>query len=127
MIDLDELTWTPYFLWRCRERAPHLVGKGPIGDVINRAAMKAALWAAKEVSRPKTIARLIKYGERSRYYRVESDVPAERIMLVIDDKKLITVYPAKGSWTEGILSMGFSKTLSLTKHAVRGKRKPRRK
>ena len=127
VVDFDNLAWTPYFLRRCRERAPHLVNKGPLGDVINRAAMKAALASAKEVSRPKTIALLIKYGETSQYFKVESDVPEERVMLVVDGNKLITVYPARGSWKDGILSMGFSKTLSLTKYDVRGKRKRRRK
>jgi len=60
--------------------------------------LKHAINSAEEIERFKTISRLIKYGDKTKYYHFK-DTPLKRqVIFVVENNYLITVYLYMNSW-----------------------------
>ena len=106
VLNLADLTITDHFIARCVERAPFLVHerrkKLGGGWMINVRCLERHLFCCDEIDKPKSITRLLKYNGKTKYYTpMEKTVSNKRRMVyVIEDNKLITIYPYCGSWLD---------------------------
>jgi len=101
VLNLDELEITDHFKEMLIQRAPYLVRnvKGG-GFIINMLKLEIMLSLAKEIERKDSIFRKIKHRGEARFYDNKVSKKKKRLVFVIANKKLITVYPYYGSFAD---------------------------
>ena len=101
-IDFDNLIISDHFINKCAERAPWFVKakkeKYGGGFEVEFERLKHAITSSEEIERFKTITRLLKYGDKTKYYHFKNTSLKRQVIFVIEDNNLITVYPFKDSW-----------------------------
>ena len=102
MKNYKDLKISDHFLKRCIERAPWFVNarkkKYGGGFELDLPKLCYAIKAAKEVQRPNTISRLIKYGHKTKYYYYDKCSLKNQVIFVVENNQLITLYLYKDSW-----------------------------
>lgn len=98
----DSLIISDHFINKCAERAPWFVtpkkDKDGGGFEIELKRLKHAVLMSEEIERFKTISRLIKYGDRTKYYHFKAVPLNKQVIFVVENNHLITIYLYKYSW-----------------------------
>lgn len=99
MLDFNNLIISDHFIAKCAERAPWFVkAKKGGGFDLELERLKHALASAEEIVRFKTITRLLKYGDKTKYYHFKNTSLKRQVIFVVENNNLITIYPFKDSW-----------------------------
>lgn len=98
----NSLIISDHFIRQCAERAPWFVTakkeKYGGGFEIELNRLKHAVVMAEEIKRFKTISRLIKYGDKTKYYHFKETSLKKQVIFVIEGKSLVTLYLYNKSW-----------------------------
>ena len=102
MDNYKDLKISDHFINRCSERAPWLIKsrkkKYGGGFELDLPRFCHAIKSAKEVSRPNTVSRLIKYGDTTKYYHFDKTQLKRQVIFVVEGNLLVTLYLFKHSW-----------------------------
>ena len=102
MENYKDLEISDHFIDRCIERAPWFVRarkkKYGGGFELELPRVCHALKSAKEVQRPNTIARLLKYGHKTKYYHFDNTELKRQVIFIVEGNILKTLYLYKHSW-----------------------------
>lgn len=102
MDNYKDLKLSEHFMNRCIERAPWFLKsrkkKYGGGFELDLPRFCYAIKTAKEVERPNTISRLIKYGHKTKYYHFDKAQLKRQVVFVVENNLLVTLYLYKYSW-----------------------------
>ena len=91
-----------HFKARCIERAPWFTKarkkKYGGGFELDLPRLCQAIKSSKEVKRPNTISRLIKYGHKTKYYHFDKTGLKNQVIFVVEGNLLVTLYLYRYSW-----------------------------
>ncbi len=102
-LDFDSLIISDHFINKCAERAPWFVSpKKGGGFEVELKRLKHSVTMSEEIERFKTISRLIKYGDKTKYYHSKDTSLKKQVIFVVENNHLITIYLYKYSWAEKV-------------------------
>ena len=68
------------------------------GFEIELKRLKHSVMMSEEIERFKTISRLIKYGDKTKYYHSKDTSLKKQVIFVVENNHLITLYLYRYSW-----------------------------
>jgi len=102
MDNYKDLKISEHFLDRCVERAPWFVTarKKKLGGgfELKLSELCIAVKLSEEIKRPNTISRLVKYGDKTKYYHFNKVCMRHQVIFVVEGDLLVTLYLYKNSW-----------------------------
>lgn len=104
--EFKSLKFIDHFAEKCAERAPWFVRekkeKDGGGFNLEYKRLYNALIQSIEIERFKTITRLIKYGDKTKYYHFKNTKLKKQVIFVVEENVLKTLYLYKYSWAAKI-------------------------